>query len=204
MTAVPTPATAGPARDRRAERHAATRGEILDAAWQTAREHGLAALSLRDVANEVGMRAPSLYSYFDSKGAIYDAMFAQGNEAFLACMQAVPVTDDPQQDLRMAARAVVEFSVSDVARAELLFQRRVPGFEPSAAAYAPAVQALELARRRLVAAGATRDADLDLWTALIAGLVSQQISNDPGGKRWTGLVDEAVDMYLAHLSGEQS
>jgi hypothetical protein len=80
----------------------------------------------------------------------------------------------------------------------------VPGFEPSETAYAPAVQALELARQRLVAAGATRDADLDLWTALIAGLVSQQISNDPGGQRWTALVDEAVDMYIAHIRGKQS
>jgi AcrR family transcriptional regulator len=205
MTAPPAPAPAArPPRDRRAERHAATRGEILDAAWQQARDHGLAALSLRDVASAVGMRAPSLYSYFESKSAIYDAMFAQGNEAFLEYMRALPVTGDPRNDLRTGARGYVEFCVEDVARAELLFQRRVPGFEPSAAAYAPAVEALELARQRLAAAGASREADVDLWTALLAGLVSQQISNDPGGQRWTGLVDDAVDMYLAHLPGEQS
>ena len=37
----------------------------------------------------------------------------------------------------------------------------------------------------------------------LARLVSQQISNDPGGQRWSGLVDEAVDMYLGHISGRQ-
>ncbi|TMK84168.1 MAG: helix-turn-helix transcriptional regulator, partial [Actinobacteria bacterium] len=65
-------------RDRRAERREATKAEILDAAWEVVRAEGLAALSLRDLAAKVGMRAPSLYSYFDSKHAIYDAMFLQG------------------------------------------------------------------------------------------------------------------------------
>src|SRR5687768_3517430 len=73
-----------PVRDRKAERHLATRAEIVDAAWTHVREHGLAALSLRDLARAVGMQPPSLYSYFDSKHAIYDAMFAQGYEALLA------------------------------------------------------------------------------------------------------------------------
>ena len=190
-----------PTRDRRAERHTATRSEILGAAWEQVRERGLAALSLRDLATAVGMRAPSLYSYFDSKNAIYDAMFAQGNEALLDRMQSVPATGDARRDLRVGARAFVDFCSEDVARAELLFQRRIPDFEPSPAAYALAVQVLDRSREALRAAGAARDADLDLWTALLSGLVSQQISNDPGGERWSGLVDEAVDMYLGHISG---
>ncbi len=192
-----------PARDRRAERHTATRSEILDAAWEQVRERGLAALSLRDLATAVGMRAPSLYSYFESKNAIYDAMFAQGNEAFLERMRSVPATGDARRDLRVGARTFVDFCSEDVARAELLFQRRIPDFEPSAAAYALAVQALELSREALAAAGAPRDEDVDLYTALLSGLVSQQISNDPGGQRWSGLVDEAVDMFLGHISGRQ-
>ena len=47
-----------------------------------AREKGLAQLTLRDVAERVGMKAPSLYSHVDSKNAIYDAMYA---EAWAAC-----------------------------------------------------------------------------------------------------------------------
>ena len=39
------------------------------------------------------MRAQSLYSYFDSKHAIYDAMFQEGNEELLRRMQAVRDTD---------------------------------------------------------------------------------------------------------------
>src|SRR5215469_14809148 len=66
-----------PNRDRRAERREATRREIVDAAWQIARRDGLSAVTLREVAGRIGMRSPSLYSHFDSKNAIYDAMFAE-------------------------------------------------------------------------------------------------------------------------------
>ena len=51
--------------------------EILDAAWDTARQNSLAGLTLREVAERVGMQPPSLYSHFASKNAIYDAMFEQ-------------------------------------------------------------------------------------------------------------------------------
>ena len=66
-----------PKRDRVAERRAATRREILDAAWALARESGLTQITLRDVADRVGMQAPSLYGHFASKMAIYDAMFGE-------------------------------------------------------------------------------------------------------------------------------
>ena len=71
-----------PNRDRQAERREAVRGEILNAAWDVAREQGLAALTLREVAIRVGMRAPSLYSHFDSKHDIHDAMFRQAWETY--------------------------------------------------------------------------------------------------------------------------
>jgi AcrR family transcriptional regulator len=64
-----------PKRDRIAERREATRAEILEAAWQLAQEKGLVEFTLRDLAERVGMRAPSLYTHFASKNAIYDAMF---------------------------------------------------------------------------------------------------------------------------------
>ena len=92
-----------PTRDRRAERRDATRTEILGAAWEIVRAEGLGALTLRDVAQRVGMRAPSLYGYFDSKHAIYDAMFADASRQFRDVILATPEHDD----LRAEARAVI-------------------------------------------------------------------------------------------------
>ena len=187
-------------RDRRAERHEATRAEILDAAWDLVRTEGLAGLSLRDLARRVGMQAPSLYSYFASKHAIYDAMFAQGVRAYLDQEALLASTGDPIADLQAGMRFFVTFCTEDPVRYQLMFQRTIPGFEPSAETFVLAVEGLARLETRLAAIGITDQRSLDLLTAIGTGITDQQISNDPGGDRWTRLVDEAIEMYFNHVS----
>ena len=186
-----------PNRSRIAERQKATRLEILDAAWEVAREQGLAHLTLREVAAKVGMQPPSLYSHFASKNAIYDAMFAQAWSDYLEVARAdgesAPAA--PRAALRHLTRSFFDYAVADLARFQLMNQRTIPGFEPSAESYAPAVAVLELLRGHLAGLGVTRAEDMDLCTALIGGLVDAQLANDPGGDRWARLVDRAVDMF---------
>ena len=167
-------------------------------AWQVARAEGLAALSLRDIAQKVGMQAPSLYSYFDSKNAIYDAMFAQGAREFLERDRQLVATGDPLRDLKAGMRAFVDFCTEDPARYQLMFQRTVPGFEPSAESFAIAVAGLQATVDRLARLGFDDPEVLDLLTAIGTGLTDQQISNDPGGDRWIRLVDEAMEMFFQH------
>lgn len=45
-------------------------------------------------------------------------------------------------------------------------------------------------------AGVRETRDVDLFTALMTGLASQQVSNDQGGERWSQLVAPSVDMFL--------
>ncbi|HET7523446.1 MAG TPA: hypothetical protein VFJ79_04805, partial [Acidimicrobiales bacterium] len=104
------------------------------------------------------------------------------------------------EHLAEGLRRFVEFCTTDVPRYQLLFQRIIPGFEPSADSYAPAVEALEGTRRRLAAIGVTRPEQIDMWTALVTGLVDQQISNDPGGDRWTRLSGQVVEMFLTYCT----
>jgi AcrR family transcriptional regulator len=182
--------------DRRARRHEETRQEILAAAWGLARERGLTGWSLRELANAVDLQAPSLYGYFDGKDAIYDAMFAQGYRQLLALDDGASHRD-PVEQLRWAARSFVEFAAADPARLHLLFLRVIPQFEPSAASYALAQEVLGRLREWCAEAGLHEERFLDLWTATLTGLATQQVSNDPGGDRWVGLVDDVVDMLLA-------
>jgi len=191
-------------RDRRAERREATVAEILEAAWELARTQGLAGISLRELAQKIGMRPPSLYWYFGSKNAIYDAMFAQGNRELLESIAAQDWPEEPRGILRVLARVFVQFSAADAARYQLLFQRTIPGFEPSPDSYALAVEVLERGRARMAAAGLSDPAHFDLWTALVGGLAAQQLANDPGGDRWLRLIDQAVDMYTDHVLGKQA
>jgi len=193
-------ATSGSARV--TARRAATRETILAAAWDLAREDGLTVFTMRDLAARVGMRAPSLYEYFSGKDAIYDAMFAQGNRAFLAAVRALPGPTEigARASLIGAARAFLDFATTDPVRFQLLFQRSIAGWEPSPEAYAPAIEAYELMRVHLGVTGVTDQRSLDLWTALTSGLAHQQVANDPGGRRWHDLVDDVVDLFLAHLT----
>lgn len=188
-------------RDRQAERREATRQEILTAAWATAREHGLAQVTLREVAARVGMRAPSLYSHFESKNAIYDAMFGQAWSEFLELSLSAdtPRPRTARSALRRYARLFFDFAVADLARHQLMNQRTLPGFVPSEESYAPAVDVIRQLRTRVAPYGITRDQDIDLFVAIVGGLVDGQLANDPGGERYARLLDRAIDMYADNL-----
>ena len=187
----------------RARRRQQTIDEIVAAAWRLAARDGLASISMRELGREVGLRAQSLYGYFAAKDDLYDAMFRQGHEQLRAVLDLAPLPvgqplDEAIEEVRRRLRTFVDFCNADPTRYQLLFQRVVPGWEPSAASYALAIVQLESLRIVLHQLGVEREESVDLWTALITGLTSQQLSNDPGGDRWARLVDEATDMFLAH------
>jgi AcrR family transcriptional regulator len=185
-----------PNRDRRAERREATRREIVDAAWEIARQNGLSAVTLREVAGRIGMRSPSLYSHFDSKNAIHDAMFAEAWGELCAVFDALePLPAAPRRAMLAVAEAFFDFAVADLARYQLMNQRTIPGFRPSDQAYAASVAAYEWMRAVLRRCGVRSQADLDLCTAMIGGFVDQQLANDPGGTRWRRQLPRLVDMY---------
>lgn len=161
-------------------------------------EEGLAGLSLRDLARRAGITPPTVYAYFDSKNAIYDAMFGRAATQFVDRMTEPLDCEDPRDRLLEYVRRFVDFCTGDVPRYQLLFQRTLPGFEPSPESYAPAVRALWHAQELLAANDITEERHVDLWTALVTGLVDQQVSNDPGGDRWTRLIDDSIDMLVTH------
>ena len=184
--------------DWREGRRRSAQDAIVRAAWVLVGEVGLAGLSLRDLARQAGITTPTVYAYFESKNAIYDAMFGQAATEF-ADRMAEPIDgDDPGTLLYSYVQRFFEFCTGDPARYQLLFQRTLPGFEPSPEAYAPAVLSLANTQELLALNGVTEPRHLDLWTALITGLVDQQVSNDPGGDRWSGLIGESIDMFLTH------
>jgi AcrR family transcriptional regulator len=186
--------------DVRTRRRQHTRREILQAAWQLAERDGIAGLSLRDLAGEVGMRAPSLYTYYDSKAAIYDEMFAAGYRSLRAQMDDLTIDpDDPEGSVAGAIEAFVDFCHASVPRYQLLFTRAVPGWEPSAESYAVSVASYARMAEQLADLGINDPHDLDLLSALTTGLASQQLANDPGGHRWRNLSHEAAQMFVSHV-----
>jgi AcrR family transcriptional regulator len=185
------PAPAG-----RAVRRENTVRRILDAAWQLSAERGLTGWTLRDLGAQVGMRAPSLYEYVASKNDLFDLMFADGYRQMIDEIEAAERPQDPTQLVRTAARMFVTFAAAEPARFQLLFQHTAPGFTPSGDSMALARRALDELAAVLAAAGVREPRELDLWTAVLTGLASQQVSNEAGGERGMGLIDVAVDRLL--------
>lgn len=188
--------------DRQSERRSSTRNEIVATAWDLSRENGLSALSLRELGRRIGLRAPSLYFYFASKNEIYDAMFAQGCREFVAAQPELP--DNPLEGVRLLMRYYVDFCTADPVRHQLLFQRTIPGFEPSRESFAITEQSIGKISDWLDRVGLGGPGALDLYTAIGSGIASQQNANQPGGDRWTRWVDSAAVMFVAYVNSQHN
>jgi AcrR family transcriptional regulator len=176
------------------------RAQILAAAWELVRAEGFSALSLRELAGRVGMRAPSLYTYFGSKDELLDAMYAQGMQQFAEQLGRARLGRTPRASLRNRARVFTSAAVEDPVRYQLLFQRPIPGFVPSVESLAIALAGLAETRAVAEAAGLADQRAFDLFMATTRGLVEMQLANEPDGDRWVRLVDEAVNLLTAHYA----
>ncbi|MHB8512285.1 MAG: TetR/AcrR family transcriptional regulator [Actinomycetota bacterium] len=190
--------------DTRSLRYDATKGRILEAAWRLARENGLAGLSLRDLASEVGMKAPSLYTYFPSKNHIYDAMYAQGLQQMAAEFAKLKPNSDPVQDLRQWTRTFLRLCTEDPTRYQIIFQRPIPSFAPSKESFEIGVRTLAKALKVMNAAGIRGERKIDMWRALLNGLIGMQIANDPGGDKWIRLAEDALELFVAKGGSKNS
>jgi AcrR family transcriptional regulator len=173
--------------------------EILATAWQLAAEHGLGGISLRELASRLAMRPQSLAWYVSSKNALYDAMYAEGHEQFLERLAAAQPLD-----VHRAARVFADFCLENPPRYQLMAQRTVPGFTPSAKSAALARRAFSAWRDALAAADVTGRDAVDVLTAMVKGVVDQQVTVDPAGDRFLRHLDLVIDMFLAHKAGERS
>ncbi len=180
----------------------------MDAAWQLSRERGLSDWTLKDVAALIGMRAPSLYTHVESKLAIYDAMYGQAWSEYESLARSTLSADDfpasARAMVKVMSRLFFDFSVADLPRYQLMNQRSVPGFTPSAESYAPAVRTMQLSLDLLASLGVTDRGDVEIWFALLSGLVDQQLANDPGGTSRRDLLDRAVDIWSDSVGLDRS
>jgi AcrR family transcriptional regulator len=174
--------------DRRARRRQETIREILDIARDVMTEEGVNGLSLAEVARRLGVKPPSLYKYFPSLMAIYDALFLEGQRENLEVMRRGMQTGEPGLDALIAGLdASGQWGLDNRALAELLFWRPVPSFTPSPEAFAVSMEMVELQRGALADAvtkgelgpGANDESAIYLVSTLIAGALGQAIANEP-------------------------
>jgi AcrR family transcriptional regulator len=202
--------------DRRGRRRAETIEEIVAIAVELMGRDGVAALSLSEVARRLGVQPPSLYKYFPSKLALYDAVFAEGarrvrdefRAAATAARSGLPA-------LAAGIDALARFGLANQVYAQLLFWRTVPGFTPSEAAYAyaqdftddvAATVAVAVGQGLLRPEAAGPDGQA-LLSSMVGGALTQQLANQPGAAyedaRFVALLPRLLDMFVTAYAPEE-
>jgi AcrR family transcriptional regulator len=203
-------------RDRRGRRRAETIEEIVAIAVELMGRDGVAALSLSDVARRLGIQPPSLYKYFPSKLALYDAVFAAGARRVRDEFRAAAAAAEPGLPaLAAGVDALARFGLDNPVYAQLLFWRTVPGFEPSAESYAYAVAFTDevaatigaaVAQGRLRPDAAGPDG-MALLSSMVGGALTQQMANQPGvayeDARYVALLPRLLDLFVTAYAPEE-
>jgi AcrR family transcriptional regulator len=217
MTEAPAESQAPRPLDRRARRRQETIEEILDIAEDVMTEEGVNGLSLAEVARRLGVQPPSLYKYFPSLMAVYDAIFFRGQLEHLEVMrQAMSDAEPGLAALTAGLEASGRWLLAHRSTAQLMFWRPVPSFEPSAEAFAPSVEMVDLQRAAIagaVAAGqlgpeANDDEAVYLVSTLIVGVLSQAMANEPdlewGQGRFTSTFPKLMNLFAAAYPAPRS
>lgn len=196
-----------------AERRERNRQEMVNNILSIAREmmqaDGVAALSFNGIARRLGMTPPALYTYFDSKHGIYDALFRLGFEKFRESMhQAMKEKGTPYEQVKRAIQGHMAFAQENPDLYQLMIQRPVPGFVPSDESMQASLSVLEESsewlRKVLEEADIAPDIPLeearDLLFATMQGLTSLHLANDPelpvGEGRFGKLPAKAAKLFF--------
>jgi AcrR family transcriptional regulator len=188
---------------------------ILQAARDVMREKGVADLNLQEVARRVGMRAPSLYNYFPNRAAIYEALFAMGMRMYRERLERHTAEDGATwQGLQRTMEDYLSFATEQPELYQLLFERPVPGFVPSAEGLAEAAKLVEVGQRlsaQAIASGAipsphSPEVTANLLIALMHGFTAQHLANEPhlppGSGRFGSLIPVVIDLLRKAWSGD--
>jgi AcrR family transcriptional regulator len=173
-------------RKRRVERSSATahNERLIEATLQLLREAAPADLTLRRIATAAGTTTMALYTGFGSRDGLLDVVYARGFEQLGEGMAPATLLADPEQALVELLRAYRAFALANPGLYGLLFERVLPGFDPSPEVRSTALDTtfglVTTQAGRLLGAdaqdAAARELAYLLW-ALTHGLVTLELSH---------------------------
>lgn len=197
-----------PLKERRRIAREEMKDAILAVSRQIMREAGASGLTLAEVSRRLGVQPPSLYEYFPSKAAVYDALYAEAFREFEVRMQPVLEAEIPLWDvLRKAMETYMRFAQQSPELFEIGFLGAGLEFAPSEASAAVRRRALEGVRASFEPhwQGIETEHELDsvqimdLFGATAHGLAALQLAIDPGGGveegRFKGLIPALVEIF---------
>jgi AcrR family transcriptional regulator len=180
---------------------------ILGAAEALLERHGPDALSIRRIAARARVAPMGLYTRFDGKQGVIDALFQEGFSHLGSAIRATASITDPVEAFRTAGLAYRELALAHPARYRLMFLHVVQGFEPSDKAIEiahGAFQALVETAARCVDAGRLFGVDAaaiaqQVW-ATCHGWVALELGGINFAADLAAGYDELLDLLLRGLA----
>lgn len=190
----------------RADGRAAQRTLALDTASRLLEQEGPGALAMRRIAAEMGCSTTVLYTIFGNKAGIAEELWLEG---FARLRQAMERAEGPDPLARLWAmnQAYRANALANRSYYSIMFQRPIPGFEPSAEAYAQSLRPLDALTQAVadcIEAGVFRQSDPAhiariLWAAS-HGAVSLELAGYEGAinaeERYNELTTAAAARFM--------
>ncbi len=182
------------------------RERILAAADGIHRKHGVAAVSLRAVARDVGVTPMAIYRHFANKDALLAALVEAGFAKLEAYFADAVRARTPLKAIERALIAYADFALAEPNAFELMFLIRRPGVPDAPdslrASPSPSFTALISAVREAMEAGILAEEDpgevILIWWATAHGLITLHFSGRFGSDdaRFRGIYRRAVKRML--------
>jgi AcrR family transcriptional regulator len=182
---------------------AANKAEILKAATALFMEQGAAGLNVRAIAAKAGVSTIGVYSHFDGKHGLLEALYVDGFSQLGDAVATNGGDADPQAAIMNAVDRYLMFSLTNSSHYSLMFDSGSMAYQPSAAAD----NAARLAFGKLVeTVSRLTSPSLDpkqSWTlafelwALVHGYVTLRAHSPVNGSdAWRNAVRSAVAVHL--------
>lgn len=179
---------AGRRAERRAQRAALGRNQLLDAAEEVFGRRGYRDATLRDVAQLAEFSVGSVYSFFSSKEDLYAGVFARRGAAFVAALEDAVAHCASREQLRAVVETEVGFFRRYPAFGRLYLRSARVGGLPSAGDAVDRVVSTHLERAMAIqtaviergqTAGRFRHGDATVLARMLSAMVSTYQSLDP-------------------------
>jgi len=181
------------------------RTKILNAATELFLEGGGSALSVRAISKRAGLSTIGIYSHFQGKQGILDALYIEGFNLVREAMDVVPEGKATKQQVLESCKGYLNVGEQHEAHYRLIFGESDPGYQPSQ----EAIKARDTAFAKLVRVAGSylpdsatindqRQIALDIW-AIVHGYVSishhAELSYD-GSIDWKSMALRVVGVQL--------
>jgi AcrR family transcriptional regulator len=117
------------------------RASLISGALTVLRTEGPAQLTVRRVANAAGSTTMGLYTRFGSREGLLDAVYLRGFELLEAAMLDADVSGEAPEAVLNLLHAYRRFALENSALYAVLFERVLPGFDPTPQSRETALQA---------------------------------------------------------------